>query len=241
VIVETRGQHAPERNAILRALPEDDRAALVSASQLIQFGPRQHLDSKVGDGHSVYFPLEGVISVIIELPSGGTIDTTIVGADGIAGIPPFVDLTNIGIRLAGQLRGSAYALSSTTFYDHLESSPGLAKLLIRYSGYMIGALSMTIACTRFHAAEQQYARWLLAFHDYAGQECFPMTQDLLGGVLGVRRATITSVAQQFRDAGVIDSRRGEICVRDRAGLESMACECYETLKASYRQIFPMLA
>ena len=53
-----------------------------------------------------------------------------------------------------------------------------------------------------------------------------MTQELIAGMLGVRREGITEVAGRLQKAGFIRYRRGHIAVLDRSGLETRACECY---------------
>ena len=44
-------------------------------------------------------------------------------------------------------------------------------------------------------------------------------------MLGVQRTTVTLVARQLEQVGVIQTRRGWIVVLDRRGLEDVACEC----------------
>jgi hypothetical protein len=57
-----------------------------------------------------------------------------------------------------------------------------------------------------------------------------MTQELVAGMLGVRREGITEVAGNLQRAGIIQYRRGHISVLDRSGLETRACECYAVVK-----------
>lgn len=44
-------------------------------------------------------------------------------------------------------------------------------------------------------------------------------------MLGIRRTTVTLIAQNLQMAGLISYRRGRITIRDRAGLETAACDC----------------
>ena len=46
------------------------------------------------------------------------------------------------------------------------------------------------ACNRMHSMEERCARWLLMTHDRAGEDTFPLTQQFLSHMLGVRRATV---------------------------------------------------
>jgi DNA-binding transcriptional regulator YhcF (GntR family) len=57
-----------------------------------------------------------------------------------------------------------------------------------------------------------------------------LTQELVAGMLGVRREGITEAAGNLQRAGFIRYRRGHIAVLERSGLETRACECYAVVK-----------
>ena len=48
--------------------------------------------------------------------------------------------------------------------------------------------------------------------------------------LGVRRTSVTDVACQLQQQGLIQYQRGIIHVLDRPGLEAASCECYGKLR-----------
>ncbi len=45
-------------------------------------------------------------------------------------------------------------------------------------------------------------------------------------MLGVRRTTVTLLAQELQKKGIVRYSRGRITILDRARLEAGACECY---------------
>jgi hypothetical protein len=49
-------------------------------------------------------------------------------------------------------------------------------------------------------------------------------------MLGVRRTTVTVVANVLQQAGLIRYHRGQIEIVDRPGLEARTCECYEAIR-----------
>jgi Crp-like helix-turn-helix domain len=51
------------------------------------------------------------------------------------------------------------------------------------------------------------ARWLLQTRDRIDSDVLPLTQEFLSQMLGVRRTTVTLVARQLEQAGVIQNRR----------------------------------
>ena len=229
--------YSPRRNVILAALPESELASILDVACLVTFKPGETLGTGRDVRNRVLFPISGVISVIIELEDGRGIDTAIVGPEGVAGIPPFVNMETSSLLLAGRIQGRAFAIDSTVFFGQLERSPVLSRQILRFLGFIIGSMSMTLACTRFHETHQQYARWLLDYSDHAKTDCYPMTHAILADTLGVRRATITGVAAQSRYEGIVGGGRGKVCVLDRPRLESMACECYSAIRTSYREMF----
>jgi Mn-dependent DtxR family transcriptional regulator len=73
-------------------------------------------------------------------------------------------------------------------------------------------------------------------HDQAGRDEFPMTQEFLAHMLGVRRQTVTVVAGALQNAGLISYRRGVVVIEDRERLEEAACECYAAIREYYTRV-----
>lgn len=65
---------------------------------------------------------------------------------------------------------------------------------------------------------------------------FPLTQEFLGQMLGVRSASVNVAASILQKAGFIRYSRGVITILDRAGLESAACKCYRLIEAEYARL-----
>jgi hypothetical protein len=57
-----------------------------------------------------------------------------------------------------------------------------------------------------------------------------LTQGYLADMLGVRRTTVTLLAQELQSRGAIRYTRGRIHILDRGALEARACECYQAIK-----------
>jgi CRP-like cAMP-binding protein len=87
-----------------------------------------------------------------------------------------------------------------------------------------------------HPVEERLARWLLMTHDRVDGDDLLLTQQILSEMLGVRRASVSVTAGALQRAGLIRYSRGRVTVRDRAGLEAAACECYRVVRAEFDRL-----
>jgi hypothetical protein len=66
-----------------------------------------------------------------------------------------------------------------------------------------------------------------------GADSFPLTQEFLAHMLGVRRPTVTLAGTALQRAGLIRYTRGKITIVDRHGLEDASCECYAQMRREF--------
>lgn len=98
-------------------------------------------------------------------------------------------------------------------------------------------VGQTAACNRLHTIDERCARWLLMTRDRVGDD-FPLTQEYLAIMLGVRRAGVTVTANLLQKAGFIRYTRGHITILDPAGLEDVACDCYRIIRDDFQRLGP---
>src|SRR3954468_14372346 len=79
-------------------------------------------------------------------------------------------------------------------------------------------------------------RWLLRMYDLAGPE-LPLTQEFMGQMMGVRRTSVSLVAKNLHENGLISYRRGNVRIENVAKLRETTCECYEAVNLHYEKIF----
>jgi CRP-like cAMP-binding protein len=108
--------------------------------------------------------------------------------------------------------------------------------LLRYTQALIAQISQTALCNRFHTIEQQLCRWLLYVEDRIKGDQVVMTQELIAGMLGVRREGIARAAAYLQQLGIVNYSRGHIKILDRAGLEKVVCECYGVVKKEFDRL-----
>ena len=181
----------------------------------------------------VFFPTKGVVSMLTVLASGGAVELATIGNEGMADISAFFGLRTSPARLLVQVPGEAFRMTRDAFDEHLARSAELRRVLGAYSISMFIEVSQTAACNRLHPVEQRCARWLLMTHDRVDGDTFPITQEFLSEMLGVRRATVSVAEAKLQEAGLIRYSRGAMEILDRPGLEAQACECYSIIRERF--------
>jgi CRP-like cAMP-binding protein len=128
-------------------------------------------------------------------------------------------------------------MTADTFRLALTRSPVLHEQLHRYTLALMGQLIRTAGCNRAHPVEERCARWLLMTADRVGSDEFPLTQEFLAAMLGVRRPSVTIAAGLLQESGLIRYRRGALTITDRERLEEAACEDYRLTRQLYERLY----
>jgi hypothetical protein len=161
-----------------------------------------------------------------------------IGREGVAGASEVLQMQlAMGLNLI-QIPGSAVRIKADAFRRIIAGRPLMQQVINQNLYALMRQILYGAACNRIHSMEERCARWLLMTHDRAGSDTFPLTQEFLSHMLGVRRATVNIATGALRKAGFIRYVRGKITVIDRAGLESAACDCYKAIIAVYDSVLP---
>jgi CRP-like cAMP-binding protein len=237
---DPHGAHTVEQNALLRALPADAYARLLPHLEPVELSQRQVLWRAEAPIHAVYFPRTAVASLLTLLEREQPVEAATVGREGFVGTAVVLGARTTTVEAIAQIPGTAARLDAGRLAEWLRA-PGaldgvLFPLLLRYAQALQEQTAQSVACNRRHGIDERCARWLLMTHDRVGHEQFPLTQEFLAFMLGVRRASVTVAAGMLQQAGLIRYSRGRITVRDRAGLEAASCECYAVVKRKYGQL-----
>lgn len=217
-------------NQLLEALPPTARdrwfASLIPSFleiKTVLFEPGQVIEH-------VYFPLNGVISLVTPLEDGAIVEVATVGNEGIVGVPLVLG-GSLAVRAISQVAGWVLKMEAAAFDEAIQAEPAVRSILADYLQALFGQVAQAAACNRLHSNEERLSRWLLMSHDRVGVDEFLITHEFLGQMLGSRRATVTLSAGILQAAGLIKYRRGVVTIVDRPGLAAVACECYAVIKA----------
>jgi CRP-like cAMP-binding protein len=226
-----------EENRLLRALPVEQYEEIVRHLEPIELSNWQVLWQPNAIIQSLYFPRTCVISLLMPLADEQPVEAATIGREGVAGTPVVLGARSTSAQAIAQVPGTAARLDAERYMKQLRPADGtLFQLLLRSAQALHEQTAQSVACNRRHPIEERCARWLLMTQDRVGADQFPLTQDFLAFMLGVRRASVTVAAGMLQQAGLIRYSRGRIAVMDRAGLEAASCECYQVVQQRYEQI-----
>ncbi len=230
-------QASPPGNRLLAALPPREYARLRRHLEPVRLAMGDVLHHPGQPVPHVHFPVSSVLSLLAVLHEGGGVEVGLVGPEGMAGLPLLLGARTSATRCVVQIPGEALRMWAEAFQDKVGPGSPLHNLLLRYTHAFLAQVSQAAACNSKHPVEQRLCRWLLAMQDRAGGDGFPLTHEFLAAMLGVRRASVTEVAQVLRGAGLIRYTRGNVTVLDRPGLEAAACECHAVSQAELARVF----
>lgn len=177
----------------------------------------------------IYFPQSGIISLLVVAKDGGSVETATIGREGAVGLHAALGKRLSFTRATTQISGRCSTIRAPIFAQFVQEHAPLRDLITRYTEVLLAEAQQLAACNAVHDAPARLCRWLLQCADRIGDE-LPLTQELIAQMLGVRRTTVTILAQTLQQEGAIKYARGRIRILDRERLEHGACECYAILQ-----------
>src|SRR3954471_23782830 len=208
---------APKKNRILAALPPSVYGRLLPQLELVEIGLGQALYESGQQLHHVYFPVEGIVSLLYVTQGGNSAELALIGDDGMVGISLFMGGETAPNRAVVQSHCKAFRLPAQTLKTHFAEGGPLQLTLLKYTQALITQISQTAVCNLHHSIDQQLCRWLLLSLDRLPANTLQMTQELIANMLGVRRQGVTASAGKLESEGLITYTRGLITVIDRPG------------------------
>ena len=226
----------PKQNHLLAALPAEIFDRILPHLELVSMPLGEVLYESGGQLQYVYFPTTAIVSLHYLMESGASAEIAGVGNEGVLGISLFMGGNTTPSLATVQTAGIGYRLKGRLMMEEFNLAGPMMRLMLRYTQALMTQISQTAVCNRHHSIEQQLCRWLLLTLDRLPSNELTITQELIAGMLGVRREGITEAAGKLQRAGLISYRRGHITVLDRTGLESHSCECYQVVRKEFHRL-----
>lgn len=226
------------RNRLLASLSPEDHGLIAPNLVQVELERGRLLYDPGDDIETVYFPQDGVISLMTLMENGAAIESATIGPEGALGLMAAVSPRQSLSRAIVQTPVRAARISATAPHDAWEKSPAIRRLVDRHNEALFGHAIQSVACNALHSVEARFCRWLLTCHDRISNDTVALTQEFLADMLGVQRTTVTAVARGLQEKGVIRYRRGVVDILDRSVLEALACECYSAINRTYQRLLP---
>ena len=226
----TNGEGKAVGNRILLSLPEAEYHVLRS---LLSFVHLLHHASVHEPGERLefaYFPNRGLVSLVVAMKEGKTVEVGVVGNEGLVGAPAVVGLNRSPYRAVVQIEGDGFRIPIDALQSILPMTPQLQFKASRHAVIQGIQAAQSAACNRLHGIENRLARWLLIMQDRMDQALLRITHDFLSTMLGTDRPSVSLAAGILQRKGAIEYARGSVRVLNREKLEECACECYGIIR-----------
>jgi CRP-like cAMP-binding protein len=222
------------RNHLLDALPRGLYRSLERRFEQLSIRRGSVLHEPGETIRHLYFPLTCLVSITVTTRDGETAETGVAGNREMVGVNAFMGGSETTqTRYVVQIPGEAIKIRSEPLLRAFDRNKAVRDVLLKYTQAMIAQISQNAACNRLHGIKQRYARWLLEVRDRINSEDIPLTREFAGQMLAVRRATVSDVSLLLEKEDLVSVRRGLTHIEDSAGLEAVACECYEVVKQEH--------
>jgi len=228
----------PKENLMLAALPPEERRRLDPFLKWVTVELEDVLIEPDEPIKHIFFPFNSVTSTIQEMPDGESVETGLMGVEGVIGIQLWLGMPTTPTRTIVQVAGQGHLMKASDFVREVRDRPSpLNRFVGRYTHAFLSMTSIAAACNRMHTLDQRMCRWLKLIHNRVRNDEFPMRQQFMAQMLGVQRPTVSTTAHILQQAGLITYSRGQMKILDPEGVVDGACGCYELMEREMDRIY----
>ncbi|MFN2460246.1 MAG: Crp/Fnr family transcriptional regulator [Candidatus Velthaea sp.] len=215
------------------ALPEADRAGISTDVDIISLAAHQSTHSVGAVVDFVNFPIDAVLSVVVTLKNGQSVEVGTVGRESFVETDAALESSVSHRTSFCQVSGTVGRMSIASFESRMANGDSFARLMRRNVRATLFSAQQFAACNIKHSLLQRCARWLSMTADRVGGGHFALTHDFLAIMLGVRRPTVCEAVDALEIMGAIRYHRGAVTVLDEHLLNATACECFHACKRAF--------
>ena len=219
------------RNRLLHKIGLEDWHLIGPQLEPVTLKERQIIEVPTKPISHAYFLEIGVASVVAVDAEDHRIEVGVIGYEGVTGVPLIMGDTRAQHSTYMQIGGNGHRIPQDLLCEAMVKSEGLRALMLKSAqGFMIQTAQTELANGRAKL-EQRLARWLLMALDRLTTDTVPLTHEFLAVMLGVRRAGVTVAIHGFERRGLVTTRRGQLTIVHRHGIEQIAGSFYGTPEA----------
>lgn len=221
--------HSPKQNQIISALPVDEYTRILPFLELVNLSSGEVIYEPNIAISYVYFPTTCIIARVYQLESGLSRQVSMIGNEGVTGTSLLLGCDSTPATVIIQTPGYGYRIKANILKKELKPGGTLQRLLLHFTQALLLQTEQSAVDHR-QTITNQLCRLLLMTEDRSSGNSLPMTHELVGNMLGVRRESVTAAAQTLQAEGAIKYRRGHITVVNRKLMEDRVSEGYVGLK-----------
>ena len=220
-------------NRLLSILPAYEFDFLKPHLETVSFAPGE-LIFQAGDKiRYVYFPLNGMVSLLSVTEQGNTVEVGFTGSEGMVGVPVILMQDEMPYQAMVQVSAKCSRIEAKYVTELFKQGGVFQKASLQYVYLILKQVSQTCICNHFHTIEARLCRWLSVMAERSEESHLSLTQEFLAQMLGVQRTSVGMIANNLQARGVIKYSRGKIEIKDLNALKGSVCECYHLVKSDY--------
>lgn len=223
------------RNRILSSLPAGEMNFLKLHLEPIKLSAGDVVYQAGSRIRYVYFPENGMISLLSVTEQGQTIEVGFTGYEGLIGLPLLLGRNEMPYQALTQAPTDCLRVESKTITNLFKQRGIFHDIALRYFYVILKQISQTCICNHFHKIEARLCRWLTVMSERSGNKNLVLTQEFIAHILGVQRTSIGMIAAALQTSGIIRYSRGRIEILDFNRLKKSACECYQIVNEEQRK------
>ncbi|MFC6645594.1 Crp/Fnr family transcriptional regulator [Granulicella cerasi] len=217
-------------NVLLDSMPEVERKKLLRHLKPMTLSVKTSLYEPDEQPKYIHFLTSGIASIVVTMEDGSTTEVGTVGREGAPQGTHLLGPVPVATRCFMQVAGTGLRMDYRAFEQMFQEDEAIRRPLLAYAQYQTVLLGLVAGCNRLHPVEARLARWLVMVQDRTGDTVLKLTQEFLGQMMGSQRTTVSAVAGELQQRGLIEYVRGQVRVVNRTGLEKAACECYSSTR-----------
>ncbi len=127
-MAKLRRVHVLGENRLLAALPRTEYDRLRPHLEKVSLPLRDILYEANGPIPHVFFPLDGVVSLVIIMDGGFSLEVGIIGNEGMVGTPVFLGSQSSPTRAISQVPGDALRMETKVFQEEMRRARRVVRL-----------------------------------------------------------------------------------------------------------------
>lgn len=213
-------------NMLLAALPRDELAIMARGFKTVELPRRTQLEAPNRKIEHIYFPENGIVSIVSVSAPGREVEVGIIGREGMTGgaVLHLGDRSPYSAYI--QVEGTAQCVDADLVRNAMSRSMTCRRIFLAFAQSFMIQTSETAVANARGTVEERLARWLLMAQDRLQNEIIPLIHEFLSMMMAARRPGVTEASQELARKGLIVAKRGQMVVIDREGLEERAGSYY---------------